>query len=120
MTTHDRLIADVIAAADNEIVGRIRLQKILYFLDRLGLEAGASLFHYHHYGPYSRVLDDALDRAKALHGVEEKFKARKDGASYSIFEMSPFNASARKNRRARSGKSSTTHRKNEGANLYSS
>jgi len=88
MTTHDRLIADVIAAADNQIVGRIRLQKILYLLDRLGLEAGAS-FHYHHYGPYSRALDDALDRAKAFHGVTEKFRTRKDGASYSAFEMSP-------------------------------
>lgn len=85
MATHDRLIADVIAAAGGEIVGRIRLQKILYLLDQLGLEADAS-FHYHHYGPYSRVLDDALDRAKAFQGVKEDVRARKDGASYSVFQ----------------------------------
>lgn len=85
MTTHDKLIAEVIAAAGGEIVGRIRLQKILYLLDQRGLKAHAA-FHYYHYGPYSRVLDDALDRAKALQGVKEETKYRRDGVAYSVFK----------------------------------
>jgi uncharacterized protein len=85
MTDREKLIADVIAAADGEIVGRIRLQKILYLLEQHGLNADAS-FHYYHYGPYSRVLDDALDRAKALHGIKEMSRARRDGALYSVFQ----------------------------------
>jgi uncharacterized protein YwgA len=85
MVEHEKLIAAVIAAADGEIVGRIRLQKILYLLDQCGLNADAS-FHYYHYGPYSRVLDDALDRAKAFHGIKETSRARRDGAVYSVFQ----------------------------------
>jgi uncharacterized protein YwgA len=82
---HDMLIKDVIAAAGGEIVGRIRLQKILYLLDQHGLGADAA-FQYYHYGPYSRVLDDALDRAKALHGIKEEIRCRRDGAAYSVFK----------------------------------
>ncbi len=85
MAEHEKLIADVIAAADGEIVGRIRLQKILYLLDQHGLNADAA-FHYYHYGPYSRVLDDALDRAKVFYGVKELSRARRDGALYSVFQ----------------------------------
>ncbi len=88
MAAHDELVSNVISAADGEIVGRIRLQKILYLLDALGLEAGGS-FHYHHYGPYSRVLDEALDRAKAFQGIREEIRSRRDGASYSVFRAPP-------------------------------
>jgi uncharacterized protein YwgA len=84
MIAHDKLVANVIAAADGEIVGRIRLQKIFYLLDALGLHADAS-FRYHHYGPYSRILDEALDRAKALCDVTEELRSRRDGALYSVF-----------------------------------
>jgi uncharacterized protein YwgA len=84
MAAHDELVANIISVADGEIVGRIRLQKILYLLDALGLKADGS-FHYHHYGPYSRVLDEALDRAKALRGISEEIRSRRDGASYSVF-----------------------------------
>lgn len=80
------LIRDVIRAADGEIVGRIRLQKVLYLLDVKGLDIVDASFHYHHYGPYSRVLDEALDRAKALLGVSEEIRHRKaDGAPFSVF-----------------------------------
>jgi hypothetical protein len=87
MTTPDNLIADVLAAAGGEIVGRIRLQKIFYLLDQMGMASGLA-FHYHHYGPYSRQLDDALDRAQAIRGVREAIKYRQvDGMPYSIFSL---------------------------------
>lgn len=84
MLKHDKLVADVIAAAGGEVVGRIRLQKILYLLDSLGMNADAE-FQYYHYGPYSRRLDDALDRAKAFLNVTEKTRFRSDGVAYSVF-----------------------------------
>ena len=87
MTTTDRLIAEVLAAAAEPIVGRVRLQKIFYLLEQRGLGSGLR-FHYHHYGPYSRELDGALDRAQAVQGVEEKIAYRQvDGMPYSIFSL---------------------------------
>jgi uncharacterized protein YwgA len=89
MTTLDELVADVIAAADGKIIGRIRLQKIFYLLEQAGL--GSKLtFHYHHYGPYSRDLDDALGDAQVFQDVREEIKHRQvDGMPYSVFSFSP-------------------------------
>ncbi len=81
------LVALTIAAAECEIVGRVRFQKIVYLLDQLGLGSGLT-FSYHHYGPYSRTLDDAIDAAKALNGVQETIRHRvSDGAPFSVFTL---------------------------------
>ena len=86
MKTDEKLVAALLTAAGGEIVGRIRLQKILYLLDQKGLNAADAAFHYHHYGPYSRVLDEAIERAKALSGVNEIISYRHaDGAPFSVF-----------------------------------
>ena len=83
--THDELVAEIVAAAGGEIVGRIRFQKIIYLLDQKGLRANAS-FHYHHYGPYSRIIDSAIEKAKAFRNVSEIIKYRNsDGAPFSVF-----------------------------------
>jgi uncharacterized protein YwgA len=88
MSMGDELVADIVAAADGEIIGRIRLQKIFYLLDQAGLGSRFS-FHYHHYGPYSRDLDEALSRAQAFVGVHEEIKHRQvDGMPYSVFTLS--------------------------------
>src|SRR5471030_671988 len=88
VTMQDQLIADVIAVADGEIIGRIRLQKIFYLLEQAGLGSGLSL-HYHHYGPYSRELDDAVSRAQAFNAVKEEIRHRQvDGMPYSVFTLS--------------------------------
>jgi len=87
MTRPDELIAEVLAAAGGAIVGRIRLQKILYLLEQKGIGSGFP-FHYHHYGPYSRELDRALDRAQAMQGVKESIAYRQvDGMPYSTFSV---------------------------------
>ena len=45
-------------------------------------------FDYHHYGPFSRDLDNATADAKAFNLIEETFDRRQsDGASYSIFKL---------------------------------
>jgi uncharacterized protein YwgA len=87
MTAPDELVVQVLAAAGGEIVGRVRLQKIFYLLEQAGMNSGLS-FRYHHFGPYSRELDDALDRAQGLRGVVENIKHRNsDGMPYSVFRL---------------------------------
>ena len=83
----ETIVAALLKAAGGQLVGRVRLQKAAYLLDRLGLDSG---FHYdyHHYGPFSRDLDNAVADAEAFGLVEEKFGRRQiDGARYSIFKL---------------------------------
>ena len=87
MKEREDVVAAVLAAAGGELTGRVRLQKAVYLMDRLGLESGLS-FDYHHYGPFSRDLDNATADAKAFGLVEEEFERRQsDGATYSIFRL---------------------------------
>jgi uncharacterized protein len=80
----DRVV-DIIVAAGGRFVSRVRLQKVAYLLDKLGAKSGFS-FAYHHYGPYSRDLDNAILDAEAFDKIEESFDWRRsDGARYSVF-----------------------------------
>jgi uncharacterized protein len=82
----ESLIRSVLAASGGEVLGRIKFQKLVFLLDKLGLESGFK-FSYHHYGPYSAELSSATDIAKAFGLVAEEFRQRKsDGASYSVFK----------------------------------
>ncbi len=83
----EEIVAALLKAAGGQIVGRVRLQKVAYLLDRLGLDSGFQ-YRYHHYGPFSRDLDNAVADAEAFELVEEKFGRRQvDGARYSIFML---------------------------------
>lgn len=87
MTSLHELIADMVTLADGELTGRIRLQKIVYLLDQLGLKSGAH-YIYHHYGPYSENVADAISDAKFWGDLEEATDFRQsDGAPYSIFKV---------------------------------
>lgn len=87
MKEREDVVAAVLAAAGGALIGRVRLQKAVYLMDRLGLESGFS-FDYHHYGPFSRDLDNATADAKAFGLVEEDFERRQsDGATYSVFRL---------------------------------
>ncbi len=78
-------VAAVVDAAGGTLVSRVRLQKTVYLLDQLGLSSGFN-YEYHHYGPYSRDLDNATGDARALDVVREELHQRaSDGASYSVF-----------------------------------
>ena len=95
MTDREHIVAAVLSAAGGEMVGRVRLQKAVYLLDRLGLSSGFS-FDYHHYGPFSRDLDNATADAKAFGLVDERFEQRQsDGATYSVFSLKDAPASPR-------------------------
>jgi uncharacterized protein YwgA len=87
MIEHEERVAAIIAAAGGKLASRIRLQKIAYLLDRLGMESGFG-YQYHHYGPYSRDLDNAILDAEAFGYIVEEFGHRhSDGARYSIFSL---------------------------------
>jgi len=87
MTDTDRLIAEVTAAAGGKIVGRVRLQKVFYLLDKMGLNSGFR-YEYHHYGPYSADLSEAMADAIAF-GFMGKTEPRRvsDGITYSIYTV---------------------------------
>jgi uncharacterized protein len=82
----DQLVVGVLALAGGELVGRIRLQKVVYLLDKLGMNSGVP-FEYHHYGPYSEAVSDAVADAKFWGNIEEAVSFRvSDGAPYSSFK----------------------------------
>jgi len=83
----EHIVEAVVAAAEGPLTSRVRLQKTVYLLERLGLDSEFK-FDYHHYGPYSRDLDNATSDAKAFELIEEKFARRlSDGALYSVFTL---------------------------------
>ena len=89
MIEREDIVAAVVAAAGGELTSRVRLQKSVYLLDRLGLKSGFE-YDYYHYGPYSRDLDNAMADAEAFDLIEECFARRaSDGARYSIFKLKP-------------------------------
>ncbi len=86
MMEREDVVAALVAAAGGEVVGRTRLQKSVYLLERLGFRSGFDDFSYYHYGPYSASLDAAVEDAKAFGCLEEESRPRlSDGAAYSVF-----------------------------------
>ena len=82
----EQLVVGAVALAGGELVGRIRLQKVVYLLDNLGMNSGAP-FEYHHYGPYSEAVSDAVTDAKFWGHLKEAVSFRvADGAPYSSFK----------------------------------
>jgi uncharacterized protein YwgA len=80
-------VVEIVAAAGGELVSRIRLQKIAYLLDQLGIDSGFD-YVYYHYGPFSRDLENAVLDAEAFGLIKEEEKRRTtDGAKYSIFKL---------------------------------
>ena len=69
-------IPSLLNAAGGAIVGKVRLQKIVYLLDQMGMNSGYS-YEYHHYGPYSAELADSVDEDVVFRQIEEVYsKAR--------------------------------------------
>ena len=78
-------IPEIVRQAEGEIVGKIRLQKIVYLLSRLGYETGFS-FEYHHYGPYSRELAEKIEEevdAQVLMALTRRRQS--DGVPYIVY-----------------------------------
>jgi uncharacterized protein YwgA len=92
----DELLVAVVSSAGGEVTGRVRLQKIFYLLQAKGMSSEIQ-FRYHHFGPYSKSIDAAIDKAKALNGLDEVIEYRKsDGIPYSVFRSQQSNRVADK------------------------
>ena len=83
----NNLLVQVVQLAGGELVGRVRLQKIFYLLDQLGLDSGLD-YEYHHYGPYADELASDLINRLLKDELREDVQYRvSDGARYSIFRL---------------------------------
>ncbi|MDR6954683.1 uncharacterized protein YwgA [Ancylobacter sp. 3268] len=79
-------LRSLVAAAGGEIVGRIRLQKLVYLLDQLDLGSGFS-YAYHHYGPYSAELAEEVGDEVVLGRLDEETRYRRgDGVPYVVYK----------------------------------
>lgn len=80
-------IASVIRTANGKIVGRTRLQKIVYLLEAVGCGFGFD-FAYKHYGPYSESVADSALIGDMLGYFSEEEHVAQWGGVYSIFTCS--------------------------------
>jgi len=87
MNMSNNPILTVIKAADGQIIGRIRTQKIFYLLEQLGLNSGFK-FAYHHYGPYSETLSTSI-RGQHIFGddIDEVVEKTSFGTKYSVYKL---------------------------------
>jgi uncharacterized protein YwgA len=75
-------VPSLVMAAGREVVGKIRLQKIVYLLDQLGLNSGFS-YEYYHYGPYSEDLAEKVEDDVVFGQLEASQRRRvSDGVPY--------------------------------------
>jgi uncharacterized protein len=81
-------IPSLVVAAGGELVGKIRLQKVVYLLDQMGLDSGFS-YEYHHYGPYSADLAEQVEDDVIFNRLEAEQRRRmSDGVPYVAYKAS--------------------------------
>jgi uncharacterized protein len=81
-------VPSLVRAAGGEIVGKVRLQKMVYLLDQLGAPTGLS-FSYHHYGPYSDELAEVVEDDVIFGRMKAEQKRRSDGVPYVVYKADP-------------------------------
>ncbi|BCG73876.1 hypothetical protein MesoLj113a_50340 [Mesorhizobium sp. 113-1-2] len=79
-------VAKILHLNGGELVGKTRLQKSFYFLEKIGLGFGFD-FQYHHYGPYSEELTTATQDAIALGLVKQEKRVGSQSQPYSAFRL---------------------------------
>lgn len=80
------VVCTLVALSGGKVVGRTRLQKEAYLLDRCGADLQIP-FTYHHYGPYSFELANGWTDAAAEKRVKIQQKTGRHGVPYSIFQL---------------------------------
>lgn len=85
-----RWLAAVIAAHPNrEVVGRTRLQKTVWLLQRLGLPTDY-VYSLHFYGPYSEEVKTDIGLAERFGLITETAKRAMDGTEYFVLSANVF------------------------------
>ncbi|MDF3218557.1 hypothetical protein EN962_32560 [Mesorhizobium sp. M7A.F.Ca.CA.001.09.2.1] len=83
--TNSTDIAKILNLNGGELVGKTRLQKTFYFLERLGIGFGYD-FQYYHYGPYSEELTISAQDSVALGFVNHDKRVGTRSQLYSVFQ----------------------------------
>jgi uncharacterized protein len=83
-------IAEIVRDAGGRVVGRTKLQKMIYLLVASGLEENVP-FVYKHYGPYSELAADAARSAGLLGHLTEKEEVASWGGGYSVYTVAQAN-----------------------------
>jgi len=78
------LVASLIALSGGLIVGKTRLQKTVFLLEKFGLESGFH-FEYHNYGPYSADLAEACEIATAEGVIKAETKPGFYQVPYTVY-----------------------------------
>lgn len=74
-----------IDAAGGQVIGKVRLQKLVYLLDKLGVPTGFS-FTYHHYGPFSEELADVVEDHVVFGRLSAEQRRRADGVPFVVYK----------------------------------
>ena len=82
----EEIAVNLIKLSGGQLVGRTRLQKEAYLLDRCGAAFGLP-FTYHYYGPYSFELAYGWEDALAEGRIEIEEKLGGYGVPYAIFKL---------------------------------
>jgi len=84
-----RWLAAIIAAHPNhEVVGRTRLQKSIWLLQRLGMPTDY-VYSLHFYGPYSEEVRADTSFAELSCSISESARTAQDGTEYFILSAEP-------------------------------
>ncbi len=89
LRTNAAKVASIISAAGGQVVGRTRLQKIVYLLQSAGYIEDFT-FAYKHYGPFSEELATATKYAGLLGLLSESKSRTTWGGTYSIYSTNNF------------------------------
>ena len=80
----EEIVTSMVVLNGGELVGRTRMQKQAYLLDRCGANFGLP-FTYYHYGPYCFDLVDGLTDALAEERMTVEERPGRHGVPYAIF-----------------------------------
>ena len=83
----EEIVVGLLALQGGKLVGRTRMHKQVYLLDRCGAEFGLK-FRYHRYGPYSFELAGACIAANAERRIETEERVSSHRVPYSVFRSS--------------------------------
>lgn len=81
-----KIITNLIACYEGELIGRTRLQKIAYLMDRCGGKFGCT-FTYHYYGPYCFELAGAIDDAEMAGHIKIEERPGRHGVPFAVFTL---------------------------------
>jgi uncharacterized protein YwgA len=80
-------VVNILQVVGGQVVGRTRLQKTAYLLAATGLADEGFVFEYHHYGPYSEELTQAMKKAVLFGDIAETEEETNWGSKCSTYTL---------------------------------